>query len=273
MKKIISTKLLLSFAFLILFVSEAIALPRVGISLQNKRIDNGYYCADVWASIPNVNFPWKVSSTTILIQFNNSALAMDDVNGIEMENIDFDLFSNGYTSTQTLFADDQLSVNLFTMESKVTKTGSFRIGTIKWKIVDGSKLDGLQFYTKDIEIFNGMEQMLDYGCDRPDCYEIQNPIISAVNEAVGSKTELGLKNSPNPFNRTTQIEFEISNASNIEIKVYSMNGQLIKTLTDNFYTPGSYSLPFNGENLPSGVYTVVLMVDGKQITHRMILDK
>jgi len=68
-------------------------------------------------------------------------------------------------------------------------------------------------------------------------------------------------NYPNPFNPTTNIKFEISEQSNVSIKVYNVLGKGITTLLEKEISPGNYSINWeakdsNGQLLPSGVYLI-----------------
>jgi len=75
-------------------------------------------------------------------------------------------------------------------------------------------------------------------------------------------------NHPNPFNPTTTIEFSILNDSKIEISIFNIKGQKIKTLTQNEFTKGSHSIIWNGDDefnkrVSSGIYFYKLKVDDK----------
>ncbi len=77
-----------------------------------------------------------------------------------------------------------------------------------------------------------------------------------------------VQNYPNPFNPSTTIEFSIQNDSNIELKIFNIKGQKIKTLTDEAYTEGSHSIIWNGVDefkkpVSSGVYYYQLKINGK----------
>ncbi len=76
------------------------------------------------------------------------------------------------------------------------------------------------------------------------------------------------QNHPNPFNPTTTIEFSIQNDSQIEICIYNIKGQKIKTLAHNDFTKGSHSIIWNGKDMnknsvSSGIYFYKLIVSGK----------
>jgi spore coat protein CotH/photosystem II stability/assembly factor-like uncharacterized protein len=62
------------------------------------------------------------------------------------------------------------------------------------------------------------------------------------------------QNFPNPFNPTTDIRFQISEFSNVTLKIYDVLGREIVTLLTQQLPPGSYQRPFDGAKLASGVY-------------------
>ena len=77
-----------------------------------------------------------------------------------------------------------------------------------------------------------------------------------------------ISNYPNPFNPTTTIDFSIQNDSKIELSVFNIKGQKIKTLTHSEFTGGSHSLIWNGDDelgksVSSGIYLYKLNVNGK----------
>lgn len=67
------------------------------------------------------------------------------------------------------------------------------------------------------------------------------------------------QNYPNPFNPTTKIEFMLPKSSKVEIKIYNMLAQEIKTLVDRNFEPGNHVVIWNGRDnfgriVGSGVY-------------------
>lgn len=67
------------------------------------------------------------------------------------------------------------------------------------------------------------------------------------------------QNYPNPFNPETQIKFETAVNSHIILTVYDITGRTIKKLTDKNYSPGIYTLSWEGKNemgknVASGAY-------------------
>jgi len=76
-----------------------------------------------------------------------------------------------------------------------------------------------------------------------------------------------LDNYPNPFNPSTTIEFSTQNESNIELTIFNIRGQKVKTLINNDCTNGNHSIMWDGvdeSNNPvsSGIYYYKLNVNG-----------
>ena len=95
------------------------------------------------------------------------------------------------------------------------------------------------------------------------------------NNLVPLETKL-FNNYPNPFNPTTKIEFSVSTADNFSLAVYDLLGQKVKTLVNNFYNPGNYSINWNavddlGMQVPSGIYFYKLNSSSFVQTNKMIL--
>jgi len=66
------------------------------------------------------------------------------------------------------------------------------------------------------------------------------------------------QNFPNPFNPTTRIQYSVAIRSVVDVKVYNVLGQLVKRLLEGSKEAGSYSIDFNGTDLPSGTYIYTL---------------
>lgn len=85
-------------------------------------------------------------------------------------------------------------------------------------------------------------------------------------------------NHPNPFNPSTRIQFSLPTADNIQLIVYNIRGQEVRTLASGFFQAGSYAFIWDGKNnngkqLPSGVYIGVLKGSQELRSIRMVLTK
>ena len=82
------------------------------------------------------------------------------------------------------------------------------------------------------------------------------------------------QNYPNPFNPNTTITYSISRSQNIKLIVYDLLGNEIKVLFDGFQKKGTYSVPFSGYDLSSGIYFFKLQISvGRSIIKKMVVIK
>lgn len=83
-----------------------------------------------------------------------------------------------------------------------------------------------------------------------------------------------LKNNfPNPFNPSTTIEYEVTNAGMITLTVYNLLGQKVAVLQNGYQQAGVYKVRFDGAGLTSGVYLYELAAGNVKVTKKMILNK
>ena len=62
------------------------------------------------------------------------------------------------------------------------------------------------------------------------------------------------QNYPNPFNPTTNIKFDLPEASKVVLNVYNILGEKVATLLNQTVEAGFHQVPFNGSNLSSSTY-------------------
>lgn len=72
------------------------------------------------------------------------------------------------------------------------------------------------------------------------------------------------QNYPNPFNPTTVISFQIPERSFIQLKVYDMLGNEVRTLINEERYAGIYNEFFDAFDLASGVYVYTLVVQSAE---------
>ena len=93
------------------------------------------------------------------------------------------------------------------------------------------------------------------------------PVVD-VDDFQFSLIKSNISNYPNPFNPTTTISFSIPEESKIELSIYNIKGQKIKSLLNDQITAGEHSIVWNGKDdnnkpVSSGVYLYKLNVNGK----------
>lgn len=86
------------------------------------------------------------------------------------------------------------------------------------------------------------------------------------------------QNYPNPFNPSTTINYQIPKEGRVEIKIYNLLGQLVKTLIDSELKPGYYKTQWHGTNnfnqkVSSGVYIYRISSGEYNNSKKMIILK
>jgi len=90
-------------------------------------------------------------------------------------------------------------------------------------------------------------------------------------------TEVSLLQSiPNPFSSSTKISYSIPKEAVVEITIYNIRGQRVKTLVNGKLPAGNHSITWNGEDdnrkrLGNGIYLYKLSTGKNEIIKRMLL--
>jgi hypothetical protein len=79
------------------------------------------------------------------------------------------------------------------------------------------------------------------------------------------------QNYPNPFNPTTRLEIGISTPGFVSVKVYDLLGRCVSTLVDERRPAGTYTVMWDAERFPAGVYLCRLTSGSFTATKKMVL--
>ncbi len=87
-----------------------------------------------------------------------------------------------------------------------------------------------------------------------------------------------LQNYPNPFNPVTEIRYYLPTTSRVQLTVYNLLGQKVRTLVQTSQQPGWHHVQWNGRNdlgqkVSSGVYIYKMTAGRYQAVRKMILMK
>jgi hypothetical protein len=78
---------------------------------------------------------------------------------------------------------------------------------------------------------------------------------------------------PNPFNPTTELRFDLSQAGRTTLKVYDMLGREVATLVNGQRAAGTYTVSFDAAQLPSGIYFARLTSGANTQVRKLMLIK
>jgi len=98
------------------------------------------------------------------------------------------------------------------------------------------------------------------------------------NDHVPPQTLILHQNYPNPFNMNTKIRYNLIKATTVELTIYNILGQKVKTLVKAHKQPDSYEISWNGKDntnysMPSGIYLLLLKAGGKRIVRKILVLK
>jgi len=109
----------------------------------------------------------------------------------------------------------------------------------------------------------------------------ENRQITGINDDLLTSipTEFTLEqNYPNPFNPSTTIRYELSEATQLSLSVYSIDGAKVRTLAEGIQSAGAYQVVWDGRNesggqVSSGIYLYRLETESGSVTRKMLLAK
>lgn len=86
------------------------------------------------------------------------------------------------------------------------------------------------------------------------------------------------QNYPNPFNPSTNIIYDIPRYGSVEIEIYDIQGQLVRSLGKFQQGPGSHIVSWNGQNnskivVSSGTYICRVCFENTFLVKKLMLIK
>ena len=209
-----------------------------------------------------------------------SKVLIDSVSSDEPENENG--VGDGDTWNDILFSDDCRNIML---RSERQGSGNGRVYTIYLSVEDAAGNKATAF--RLVQIPHSKNKKSGIIDDGP-AYVVVNDC--AVKESVDTAVPPGvapeekpkqfvlLQNIPNPFNPETEIRFELPEASHVELKIYNMLGQVVRTVTDRQYGAGYHTVRWNGiddsgNRVASGVYIYRMRAGAFVAIRRLVLTK
>jgi hypothetical protein len=103
-------------------------------------------------------------------------------------------------------------------------------------------------------------------------------IVPDVDETTAHPPVLSISNYPNPFNPSTTISFALPKAGLVELDIYNIRGQKVKSLLNENFTSGNHTISWHGMNdcgstVASGVYFARISSNGKTSSRKLVLLK
>ncbi len=80
-----------------------------------------------------------------------------------------------------------------------------------------------------------------------------------------------LSNFPNPFTKKTEIRYVLPGDGYVNLEVFNIAGEKIKTLVNGFQSKGKRTIRWDASELPAGIYLYRIKTDSGAKTNKMVL--
>lgn len=98
--------------------------------------------------------------------------------------------------------------------------------------------------------------------------------LTGVDPLAGKPIRFALQqNYPNPFNPSTVITYSVKNEGKVTVNVYDILGNEVRTLVNEYKSPGSYQVSFDATGLSAGAYFYKLAQGGSVQVKKLIYLK
>jgi flagellar hook assembly protein FlgD len=87
-----------------------------------------------------------------------------------------------------------------------------------------------------------------------------------------------IKTYPNPFNPSLNIDYGLSKASHVNLVIYDIKGQIVKSLINSRMEAGYHSTVWDSKNaigrqVSAGIYFCSILTNNSLITKKIVLVK
>ena len=194
------------------------------------------------------------------------------------------LYTNSGTFNLVLSGDIRSdSVQYFQQKTFTDTLGGHRFVPRLWA---KSKIDHLM---EAIEIYGESDELVNQIIELSLRFQILTPYTAFIADPtteVDEENDVELPNNftlsqnyPNPFNSSTEIKYNLlslKSSYHVVIKIYDVQGRLVKVLVDKTQAAGSYSISWDGTDLTgnavaSGIYFYSMQVGEFKSTQKMML--
>ncbi|MCK4639941.1 MAG: T9SS type A sorting domain-containing protein [Candidatus Marinimicrobia bacterium] len=170
----------------------------------------------------------------------------------EIENLGFNIYCSKSSNGQFIMINNQLIPGAGNSSSRH-----------EYEYIDNGLTNGIKYWYKLEDV--------DYSGNT----ELHGP-VSATPMKKAAPSEFCLyPNYPNPFNPVTTISYDLPEEGHVELSVYNIRGERVKTLLKGFQEVGSYQLSWDGrdqnsEILSSGIYLLQISTGNYLKTNKMV---
>jgi hypothetical protein len=213
----------------------------LGLSLEFIDAQNKSAGDEVQLSVILDNNPDQVKGFNFCISYDNHKLEFIEI--VRSESLERHTANAFFAGRQY---DDQVEVSLAALGRGTSIKGSGQISILKFRMLD-NYIPGFEFTDVTMRDVNNDELLA-----------VKNGIAGIIGNRIPESFVLG-QNYPNPFNMQTEIYYELSNSSYVELDIYNILGQRIRQLVSEHKDAGVYQVSWDGRDetgreVASGIY-------------------
>lgn len=144
---------------------------------------------------------------------------------------------------------------------------------------ESDKINLSQYNNKDVYIAFRVDNTYDDGGgaalagDTWDIDDIKLTKTVGIKNFNENKNYNLLKVYPNPFNPSTNIEFNLTNNSNVKIELFNINGKLLQSINLGNLNAGKYNYKLDLSQFQTGVYFLKLSTNYNKYQEKIVLIK
>ncbi len=151
------------------------------------------------------------------------------------------------------------------------RTGCEFAASIDPSLIVSHSTSTLAFLTRDARFPNKPE------AKKEETSTTQSTDKKEIKEAIPTVFSCA-QNYPNPFPQSTTIKYGLPKKSNVNLTIFNLAGQVVRTLVNGQQTAGFKSVKWDGKNsagapVPQGVYFYVFKADDFEKNYKMIVVK
>jgi len=132
--------------------------------------------------------------------------------------------------------------------------------SIRYQIPDTTK-NNYRFYALVIDNVGNAEKTV------PEYAEMNSLLVRSN---ITLSPDRNIKVYPNPAKGIVHIDFFTESYSQFKLKVYSVNGKLLKLNDERWFTPGQHKITVNVSSLNSGIYFIEAVIDNKPKIFKLV---
>ena len=223
-----------------------------------------------------------LASVNLLVDHTSQNIVLAIENGSALRGFQFDLkYDPHFISLSSPFLSKQ-------QENTIISTNTLSDGVHRFIIADmvGDfiKGEGIHFVSIPFEFYGSKFDVSGISAENVNLVSSNGSFVDHVVRV--NSIDIGLtpddysllQNFPNPFNPTTEIVFSLPTDSFVELSVFNMAGQKVRSLSSNNFKAGYHSIVWNGMDdsglsVASGMYFYTIHVGSYKNTKKMLFLK